>query len=182
MKRPRLALALALACAAGFTLPAFAAVRTFSYDAANDQTRRTAGGLTFDFTQRLVFTRVLRVRATEGRATAELRPASESALGHGGLVAIVGPDARERDLYEIDPRSEGADMIRAFCPGSSRGWLAFGRVAEYRDLRVRVLGDDPKGGPAHVCETLDFSWRGEWKLPGGQPPRPRDMLEPGFPY
>jgi hypothetical protein len=181
MTRPDIALALAV-LGAGFATGAEAAVRTFSYDAANDLTRRTAGGLTFDFTQRLVFTRVLRVRATEGHATADLRPASETALGRGGLSAIIGPDARERDLYEIDPRAEGADMIHAFCPGSSHGWLAFGHVAPYRDLRVRVLGDDPKGGAARVCETLDFSWRGEWRMPSGQSPRARDMLEPTFPY
>jgi hypothetical protein len=180
--KPRLTLALAATLGVGLASTADAAVRTFSYDAANDLTRRTAGGLTFDFTQRLVFIRVLRVRATEGRATAELRPAGEEALGRGGLSALIGADAREHDLYEIDPRSEGADMIHAFCPGSSRGWLAFGHVAPYHDLRVRVLGDDPKGGPARVCATLDFSWRGEWKLPAGQSPRMRDMLEPSFPY
>jgi hypothetical protein len=175
---PRLTLLAAL-LAAG---TARAAVHIVSYDAADDVTRRTAGGLTFEYDRGLIFTRVLRVRSTEGEARADLKPANDEVLGHGGLTGILGPDARERDLYEVKPTAEGGDMIRAFCPGSTRAWLAFGRIAQYRGLRVRVLGNGGAGGKARLCQTLDFSWRGEWKLPAGQSVHDRDLKTPTFPF
>jgi hypothetical protein len=161
--------------------PANAGVRIFSYDSANDVTRHVAGDLTFQFNQRLVFTTVLNIRSTEGRAAAELKPADEHALGGGGLNRLIGASAQERDLYEVKADGEGADLIHAFCPGSSRAWLAFGRLVEAKPLRIQVIGDAPGGG-AKLCHTLDFNYRGEWKLPSGQPVHPGDLKEPRFPY
>ena len=158
--------------------PAAAGVRIFSYDPANDVTRSVAGDLTFEFNQRLIFTTVLNIHSTEGQASAALKPADEHALGRGGLSRIIGANAQERDLYEVEPSAEGADLIHAFCPGSRRAWLAFGRMVEARPLRVRVIGDNPAGGPARLCHTFDFAYRGEWKLPGGSPPAPKDLLQP----
>jgi hypothetical protein len=157
---------------------AWAGVRIFSYDPANASTQRTAGDLTFEFNQRLLFTRVLSIRSTEGEAAADLKPADERALGGGGLTRLIGPRAQERDLYEVQPGQQGSAMIRAFCPGSTRAWLAFGRLAEGVALRVRVIGDDPNGGRARLCHTLDFNFRGEWKLPGRQGVPFRDLRVP----
>lgn len=176
---------LALA-AASFDGPARAAVRIFSYDPADDLTLRTAGSLTFEFNQRLIFTTVLRVRSTQGQASAALKPADEAVLGRGGLSALIGDRAQERDLYEVEPSDEGLDLIHAFCPGSTRAWLAFGRLVENQDLRVQVLGDDPQVGPkparAKLCETLQFSFHGEWRLPPGPGVPIRDIPVPKFPY
>ena len=178
----RFCLALAaLAAAAAIGGPATAAVRVFSYDSANDVTRRIAGDLTFQFNQRLIFTTVLNILSTEGRASADLKPADEHALGGGGLSRLIGAAAQERDLYEVRGDGDGAELIHAFCPGSSRAWLAFGRLVEGRPLRVQVIGDVPGG--AKLCHTLDFNYRGEWKLPSSTPPvRPSDLKEPRFPY
>jgi hypothetical protein len=167
--------------------PASAAVRVFSYDAGNDVTRRVAGDLTFQFNQRLIFTTVLNIRSTEGRASADLKPADEHVLGGGGLSRLVGAGSQERDLYEVKAEGEGVELIHALCPGSSRAWLAFSRMVEARPLRVQVIGDTPGngsgGGGAHLCHTLDFNYRGEWKLPNPAPPiRPTDLKEPRFPY
>jgi hypothetical protein len=179
---PRLVTGLTLMVVLTAAGVAQAAVHIVSFDPANDATRLAAGGLTFEFDQRLIFTRVLRVRSTEGQARADLRPANEAVLGRGGLTAVIGADAHERDLYEVKPSAEGADMIRAFCPGSTRAWLAFGRIAQYRALRVRVVGDGGAGGKARLCQTLDFSWRGEWRVPVGQSVHDRDLKVPTFPF
>jgi hypothetical protein len=72
-------------------------------------------------------------------------------------------------------------MIRAFCPGSTRAWMAFSRVAEGVPLRVQVLGDSPDGH-ARLCQTLDFAYRGEWQLPPAPNVPERDLLVPHFPY
>ncbi|HUZ14117.1 MAG TPA: hypothetical protein VMU93_14870 [Caulobacteraceae bacterium] len=179
----RLAAALAAALALGLAGAAAAGVRIYSYDPANALTRRTAGDLTFEFERRFIFTRVLSVRSTEGEATADLKPARETALGRGGLDGVIGRRARGRDLYEIEPAAEGADMIRAFCPGSARAWLAFGRIRQGHGLRVRVIGEAAGASRARLCATLDFTFHGEWRAAAaGQPVRPGDLLEPHFPY
>jgi hypothetical protein len=172
---------IASAVALAAALPAAAADRFFSYDPANDVTRRIAGDLTFEFRQKLVWNVLLAVRSTEGQATAELKPVGEGVLGSGGL-ARVAPGAREHDLYEVTPDAQGAEMIRAFCPGSEHAWMAFGRLVEGAPLRVRVIGDTPGGGGAHLCQTLDFTYHGEWMLPHGAPPPAHDLLVPHFPY
>jgi hypothetical protein len=164
--------------------PARAAVRVFSYDPVDDATRRVAGDLTFRFRQRLIFVTVLNIISTEGRAQADLKPADDKVLGHGGLSRLIGDNAPERDLYEVEPSDEGAEMIHAFCPGSARAWLAFSRMTEARPLRVQVIGDNPAGGPARLCHTLDFNFHGEWKLPSGPGVPERDLLQPshGAPF
>ena len=174
-------LVLAIAALSGVGGGARAAVRMFSYDPADDATRDAAGALTFEFDQRLIFTRVLTVRSTQGEASALLKPASEGVLGRGGLSRLIGDSGRERDLYEVQPSAQGLDLIHAFCPGSTRAWMAFGRLAEGRDLRVRVLGDTP-GGPTRLCRTFDFSFHGEWLIPGGQPVSSGDIPIPRAPY
>lgn len=161
--------------------PAAAAVRVFSYDAADDSTRHVAGDLTFQFNQRLIFTTVLSIRSTEGRASADLKPADEHVLGPGGLNRLIGATAQERDLYEVRGDANGGELVRAFCPGASHAWLAFGRLMEGRPLRVQVIGDAPGGGST-LCHTLQFNFRGEWKLPTGQSVKPSDLKEPRFPY
>ena len=178
---------LAIVAAVAVAQSAAAGVRVFSYDAGNDVTRKVAGDLTFQFNQRLIFTTVLNIRSTEGRASADLRPADEHVLGGGGLNRLVGAASQERDLYEVKSDGEGVELIHAFCPGSSRAWLSFSRMVEGKPLRVQVIGDTPgdgrSGSRAHLCHTLDFNYRGEWKLPSTTPPiRPSDLKEPRFPY
>jgi hypothetical protein len=146
---------------------AAAPIRFFSYDPADEQTRLAAGGLTFEFKQHLVSTEVLRIRASEGPATAELRRASAEALGKGGLTALIG-SAPERDLYEIRPEQEGAAMIAALCPGARRAWMAFDRLRAEHSARVFLFADGPTG-PVRICRTLAFNFRGEWSLPNGPP-------------
>jgi hypothetical protein len=178
-----LALVLALGCGVA---AAQAARRIFSYDPANASTRSIAGPLTFEFNQRLIFVTVLKIRSTEGRATADLKPVDEGVLGRGGLSALIGAQAPERDLYEVEPSDEGMDLTHAFCPGSHHAWLAFGRLVAGRDLRIRVLGDDPgdagKARHARLCQTFDFAYRGEWRLPPGSGVPMRDLPMPKFPY
>jgi hypothetical protein len=159
-----------------------AAVRMFAYDPANDETRHVAGPLTFEFRQRLVFTTLLRIRATEAKATADVTPADEGVLGKGGLSGLIGPLAPERDFFAVSDSEEGAAMISAFCPGSKKAWVALGRLKANRNLRVHVIGDGPQPGQVHVCHTLDFYYHGEWKTEVPYEVDPREVKKPHFPY
>jgi hypothetical protein len=180
MRRAGLA-AMALAAGLAAAAPAEASVRLFSYDPADSVTRRAAGALTFEFNQGIIRTRVRRISATLGQASAPLREADDGDLG-ARLETLIGDTAGERDLYEVMAQDQGAAMIRAFCPGASRAWLAMGRLRANAPLRVHVLGA-PQNGPARVCVTLNFEFRGEWR---GFRPRdevPQNALRtPRFPY
>ena len=153
----------------------------YSYDPANAETRHTAGALTFEFNRHLVFTTILRVLATEGEAKAEVLPVSEQVLGRGGLSALIGTRAIERDLYEIQPQDEGVAMIAALCPNAHRAWLAFGRLKANHDLRIYVLGDSTPGAPAKLCRTLEYSFHGEWRMPSDARIDPGLVAPPQFP-
>lgn len=158
-----------------------ARIRMFSYDPDNAETRHAAGPLTFEFRQQLIFNTLLRIRATEAAATAELKPVDEKVLGKGGLSPLIGQNAQERDLYEVSPKEEGEAMISAFCPGSKHAWMAFGRLRANRDLTVHVLGDGPDGG-ARLCHTFAFRFHGEWQAQQGVTVNPRDMPGSHFPF
>ena len=173
------------AAAAVLTLaaPAHGAnVRIFSYDPANGDTRQAAGAVTFEFRQHLVFTTLLKVLATEGQASADLKPAKEEALGRGGLSALIGAGAPERDLYEVQGSNDGPELIAALCPGAKRAWMAVGRLKENRDLRVFVLGEGPAVGRAHLCRTLAFNFHGEWRLPSDGHFDARQLDRPRIPF
>ena len=141
-----------------------AAIRMFSYDPADAETRAAAGPMTFQFRQGLLKSTILTVRSTEAEATIDLAPASQAALGGRGLSALAGPEAADRDLYVVRDADEGTALIAALCPGSKRGWLAIGRPRYGQSLGVDVLGDAPSGG-ARVCRKLAFTFHGEWRGP-----------------
>lgn len=156
--------------------PAAAERRMFSYDPISpDAKRLTGAGVTVLFEQGLMSARPVKVLATGVPAQAVLRKGKEKDLGAGGLGAMSGVDA-DAALYEVDGGAEqGKIYVRAFCPGSKRLWLSFSRIAVRHDLRIQAFGDDPKAdGRARLCGTLDFSYRGEWRLPNGGPPDPNE--------
>jgi hypothetical protein len=172
---PRLVGFALIVCVAGLVLagPAAASKRIYSYDSANPLTEQmTEAGLTFVFDRSFMSTRVLQILETHDIGSADLKPASESELGRGGLSALIGPDAPERALYEIEPKGDGRALIRALCPGADRVFLAFGPLKAEEPLRIRALGHDPKTGMSRLCITLDYSFHGEWALGPPDLPQP----------
>ncbi len=161
--------AVAIAALAG---PANAAKRIYSYDSANKETERmTEQGLTFVFEKTLMSSRVERILETMSVGEADVRPAPQSELGGGGLSALIG-GARERDLYEIEPKADGKALIQALCPGADRAWLAFGPLRVNAPLRIHALGHDPQSGRTRLCITLDYDYHGEWALGPPELPQP----------
>ena len=170
--RTLVALAATAAALAG-SGEAMAAKHVFSYDSASPLTRKmTENGLTFVFDKGLMSQKVLRLIETHDVGQADLKPASERDLGPGGLTALIGREARERDLYEITSKGDGIALRRALCRGSDRAWLAFGKLKVGEDLRVQALGHDPVTGTTRLCMTLDYSFHGEWALPPIDLPQP----------
>ena len=169
------ALNMAAASAAG------AETRMFSYDPISaDAKRLTGAGVTILFNQGFLgASRPIKVLATGVPAEARLKDGRQRDLGPGGLSAMDGVDA-DAALYEVDAKAaQGKIYVRAFCPGSTRLWLSFSTIALRRDLRIQAFGDDPKaggteGGKARLCGTLDFSYRGEWRLPKDRRPDPME--------
>ncbi|AAK22027.1 hypothetical protein [Caulobacter vibrioides] len=166
---------LAVAMIGATSSTAHAETRMFSYDPISaDAKRLTGAGVTILFKDGLLgASRPLKVLATGVPAQAMLKPARSKDLGPGGLSAISGVDANAA-LYAVDTSAaQGKIYLRAFCPGSTRLWLSFSPIAVRRDLRIQAFGDDPKAsGQARLCGTLDFSYRGEWRLPDNRTPDP----------
>ncbi len=153
--------------------PASASQRIYSYDSANPATTAmTEAGVSFIFEKKLMGQIVRRMLETNDIGSAELRPAPESALGRGGIAAAAGREVAERDLYEITDKADGRALRGALCRGADKVWLAFGRLKVGQDLRVRALGHDPRTGSTRLCITLDYSFRGEWRLPDPILPQP----------
>lgn len=157
-----------------------AETRMFSYDPISpDAKRLTGAGVTILFNQGLLGSgRPVKVLATGVPAEARLRDGRQKDLGPGGLAAMAGVDA-DAMLFEVDAKAaQGKVYVRAFCPGSTRLWLSFSTIAIRRDLRIQAFGDDPKAEApngekkARLCGTLDFSYRGEWRLPKNRAPDP----------
>jgi hypothetical protein len=167
--------AVVIACLAGLMLagPAAAAKRIYSYDSANPLTEQmTEAGLTFIFDRTFMSTRVERILETHDIGAADVKPASEGELGPGGLTALIGPNAHERALYEIQPKGDGRALIRALCPGADRVFLAFGPITAEQPLRIHALGHDAKTGASRLCITLDYAFHGEWAVGPPDLPQP----------
>ena len=150
----------------------------YSYDSTTPITETmTESGITLILDKSLLHLRVLRLVETLNVGSADLKPASESELGRGGLPALLGRDAQEHDLYEITKKDDGRALTNALCPGSDKAWLAFGPIKQDRDLKIRALGHDPATGKAWLCVTLDYSFHGVWDLPPVDLPQP-DRTDP----
>jgi hypothetical protein len=165
--------ALSIAASLALAAPAAASQLIYSYDSTTPITEKmTENGVTFVLDKSLLRVKVLRILETQDVGAADLKPASESDLGHGGLSAVIGRDAHERDLYLITSQEDGKALSRALCRGSDRAWLAFGPIKQGRDLTVRAIGHDPATGKTRLCVTLDYAFHGEWDLPPAMLPQP----------
>ncbi|MBV8683393.1 MAG: hypothetical protein JO111_10995 [Caulobacteraceae bacterium] len=176
--RPAFALVLALSVAGAAKA---SVMHLYSYDPANDASRDAAGPVTLQVSQGLLHVTVLNLRSTVAQATADLRPADSRALGGGGLASVAPAGSGVRDLYEVQKKDEGPELLSALCPGASRAWLAFSRVGMDRDLRIAVIGAAP-GKPARLCHLLAYRFHGEWRAPATGPVmRERDLPHGRFP-
>lgn len=152
--------------AAAVGSPALAASeKMYSYVPADRQTQaRVDQGLTIVFDKGLLGFRVKTIMATQAHAQADLDPASERDL-HAKLSALLPKGASERELYAVQDKEQGLAMVRAFCPGSTKGWLVFSAIRPRTGAVIHALGDDPKTGRTRYCATLNLDFRGEWTMP-----------------
>ncbi len=158
------------ACLALCALPpaAGAAERyIYTYDPASPPARRlTDTGLSFLFARGLLGgVRVQRVIQTGDIGAADVRLASEAALGRGGLKMALGNERPAGALYEILPAGEGTSFVHAVCPGADRAWLLIGRIDRFQDLELQAVGRSAKDAQAHLCANMAFTFRSDLRLP-----------------
>jgi hypothetical protein len=160
---------LAAALALLVAVPANAAEKGMvSYDALSPTARDLTGeGLTFSYSKSLLHMRVLAIRATAVPVGVIVTPLTDGRIAQK-LDRLAGADAKVGSLYVIHPDEEqGNVMVQAFCPGSKSGWLSIGPIRHAEPLRVYAFGDDPGTGEPKLCATMDFQFRGEWRMPDG---------------
>jgi hypothetical protein len=158
--------------------PAVAGQVMYSYDSTDQATEAmTESGITLMLDKGLMHVRVLKLVETLNIGAADLRPASDDVLGHGGLGAVLGHDAPERDLYEITAADDGRALSGALCQGASKAWLAFSPIREDRDLTISAVTRDAATGKPRLCMTLQYAFHGVWGLPPVDLPQP-DRTDP----
>jgi hypothetical protein len=163
------------ACLMSLALPlsaSGAAIHIYSYDPVSPAAKAlTSTGLSFEFEQGFLGgVRVERVVQTGDRGSAELKPASEAALGRGGLKAALGETRPVGPLYEILPKDAGESFVHAVCPGSDQAWLLIGRLDRFKDLELQAVGRRAGEAGAHACSSLAFSFRSDWRMPDQEVP------------
>jgi hypothetical protein len=158
------------ACLALFALPPPAGASEqyiYTYDPASPPARRlTDTGLSFQFERGLLgAVRVQRIIQTGDIGAADLKPASEAALGRGGLKAALGNARPAGALYEILPRDEGKSFVHAVCPGADQAWLLIGRIDRFQNLAMQAVGRSATDAGAHLCSSMAFTFRSDLRLP-----------------
>jgi hypothetical protein len=146
--------------------PAYAATeKMYSYTPADKATEaRTDSGLTFVFDRGLMSFKMKIILSTQAHAEADVEPVTEHELGVK-LDKILPAGFYGRDVYAVEDKAQGTAMIKALCPGSSKGWLVFEPLRPRVGTVVEALGDDPITGKARFCTSLKFDFKGEWKIP-----------------
>ena len=154
---------------------AFADEQLYSYDPASASAHTlTDTGLSFQFERGLLGgVRIERIIQTGDRGSADLRRASESDLGRGGLKAALGHERPAGALYEIRPDADGKAFVRAVCPGAERAWLVIGPLERFRNLKIQAVGRDAGAPAARACSSMDFTFYSDWQLPEREAPPTR---------
>lgn len=158
-------------------VPAHAADKGMvSFDAESPKARELTGeGLTFSYEKGLLRTRVTAVRATAVPVGVTVKPLTDGRLIEK-MDRLAGENARLGTLYTISDAQDAQVMIQAFCPGSKTGWLSIGPIRHAEPLRVLAFGDDPGTGDPKLCATMDFQFRGEWRMPKTNTADPTDTV------
>ena len=161
-------LALILCLAPGL---AMAASRTFTYDSDSPAAKSLTGaGLTLTVDQGLLGGVSLKlIQATAVPVAVEVTGVDRK--DEAGLRARLPDRAAVGSVYEV-VRSvqQGEVLSRAFCPGSTRVWLAASPISYGRSLKLWAVGAGADGAKI-LCAEMVFAWRGEWRtLPDRKPP------------
>lgn len=172
--RPLLPVLFAAACAG----PAVAGdIRYFSFDPADEVTRRMTRGVTLEVEQGLLGGLFGGLQA-RGLYSTSARGSARLDHDGGSPVRAALPDgAREANVYRIAPEGDGRALGRALCPGSDEAWLVMGRLRLNTPLTVHAVGRTGDQPPRH-CVQLNYTFRGEWALPPGDGPESNDSLAP----
>ena len=158
------AAALLLACAA-FGSAKSADLRYFAYQADNAEARHRSADIIVTVKPGMLSSRVIKLWRKRGKDLNLVRP--ESGFAERDLadaLALPREDAVDLKLYGIDPR-EGEGFVQGACDGAAdRAYLAFAPVKPSQPLTIWVLRVDAASHKPALCETLVYSWRGEWQM------------------
>lgn len=148
---------------------ACAAERRFTFDSGSARAKALTGaGLTLTIDQGLLGgVRLKLVQATGVPVAAEIEPAQGA--DEAGIRALLPKAEAKLALYQVNTTAQDGEVLsRAFCPGATRVWLAATPIAYGKPLTLWAVGQG--GGAKLLCAEMDFTWRGEWRLPPGRSP------------
>lgn len=144
--------------------PAAAGTRFFAYTAADQPTRYRTGDVTLELRTPDFFFGPTRVASLWRRRGSDL-PLGESSgvFSEAAVATAVGGSARGLVVYSVDEEA-GRGFAQGSCVGAPRAWIAVAEPRAYQPLVVHVLRQGSSGAP-ELCETLNYAWQAEWRMP-----------------
>lgn len=163
MTRALLALAVLIVGLAA-AAPASAGTRFFAYTATDQATRYRTGDVTLELRTPDFFFGPTRVVGLWRRRGADLPLGRESnAFSQEALSTATGRSAQGLVVYAVDEEA-GRGFAQGSCVGAPRAWIAVAAPQAYQPLVVYVLRQGSSGAP-ELCETLNYAWQAEWRMP-----------------
>lgn len=145
--------------------------RYFAYEPDSDAARYRSGDITVTLRVGLMGATAVKLYRERGADLGLAKPGgqfsqhdAERAIGEGGELQLFAVDAKD-----------GEGFAHGACKGAARAWIAFRSIHAYEPLRIYVLKYDDAAKAPELCETLDYRWRGEFRLPSQN----AGLAEPG---
>lgn len=147
-------------------------MRYLSFDAVSEHARWRTGDVTLAIRKGLLSQRIDVLYRRKG-SDLPLLP-SDAPFDVTGLRGVIGDrNLDDVRLYSIDP-AKGAKFMPIACEGvTQKAWVAISNPRPYRPLSIWVVRWDAEAKAPKLCVTLDYRFRGEWKMP----PQPNRAVE-----
>jgi hypothetical protein len=139
----------------------------FAYDADNAAAKHRSADITLVVRKSFMSSRVIKLYRKRGKDLDLERPDATFSLRQLASALAESEDAvLDLRLYAIDTK-DGEGFAAGACDGATRAWVAVKPVKAYQPMRIYVLKYDEATKSPGLCETLEYRWRGEWRLPPG---------------
>jgi hypothetical protein len=137
--------------------------RWFTYDADSPAAKHRSADITLEVEPGVLSSKVVKLYRKRGNDLDLNRP--DGTFHVGDLDALLGREETQNlRVYAVDTQ-DGEGFAQGACKGADRAWVALKAVKPYQPVRIYVLRYDAQAKAPALCETLDYRWRGEWRLP-----------------
>lgn len=165
MRPFRLILPAALALLAVAGTAAADSMRYLSYEARSEAAQWRTGDVTLAIRKGVISRKIDVLFRRKGSDLPLL--ASDAPFDVYALKPLLAADADPGDfrLYAVD-KDAGAKFTGFACEGKAdKAWVAISTPKPYQPLSIHVVRWDGETRAPALCVSMDYRFRGEWKMP-----------------